>query len=212
MTNNYFFIDGSALLSQIRTLQKEKKEFLNRKLDPIKLINYFNLNLEDLESISYKRAVFYFPRGETIIDEYLMMPNFKKPGLVRDLHFKYCGQKMRGSESFNKFVSEKVPKKWRSRFTKSEKGIDIEICCDALKLASTRNMERLFLLTNDDDFVPLCKTLKDFGTNISLIYLSEVVTPNRSLIEESDSYDVVPEKKIQEMFIPIPTSQTETGQ
>lgn len=203
MLENYFFIDGSALLSQIREIQKKLKLSGKRKLDPIKLIDYFCDHLYQLGSQEYKRAVFYFPRGDEItINEYLQMPNFKKSGLIRDLYFKYCGQKIKGSAAFNKFVLDKVPKKWRGHCTKSEKGIDIEICCDALRLATIGKMERLFLLSNDSDFVPLCKTLKDFGVNVSLISLSEIIEPNRLLLKECDSYDVVQKENLQNMFIP----------
>lgn len=211
MTENYFFIDGSALLAQVRELQKNDKSFRDRKLDPIKLIEYFQNSLRILGSESYKRATFYFPKGEMMISEYLIVPNFKKPGLIRDINFKYCGQKLKGSTAFNKFVSEKVPKKWRGRFTKSEKGVDLEICCDALKLASMGKLERLFLFTNDDDFIPLCKAIKEFGSNISLLELSETITSNKSLLEEVDSYDVVLKRNLENMFIPISNSPTEVN-
>jgi len=44
---------------------------------------------------------------------------------------------------------ETVPSEFRDRCTKSEKGVDIEICCDALKLAALGKLDRLALLTND---------------------------------------------------------------
>ena len=97
-----------------------------------------------------------------------------------------------------------VPPKFQDRFSKSEKGIDIEICCDALKLASASRIERLFLLTNDDDFIPFCRTIKEFGANISIIHLSETVNRNVSLLREVDSYDVVSSRHLQQMFLPIP--------
>src|SRR5579871_3148715 len=129
MIENYYFFDGSSLIAQIRTLQKKDKTLKRRKLDPIKLIEYYQGALRMFGSEEYKRAVFYFPKGETILNEYLVMPNFKKPGIMRDISFKYCGEKLPKSDQFNKFVSDKVPHKWQGRFTKSEKGIDIEICC-----------------------------------------------------------------------------------
>ena len=206
MLANYFFIDGSALTAQIRQLRKGDRTFEDRKLDPKLFIAYFANAVTDLDARKYKRAIFYFPKGDEVaVEEYLAIPEAHRPGVVRDLHFKFCGQKLKGSTAFNKFVEEKVPRKWRDRFNKSEKGIDIEICCDALKLASASRIERLFLLTNDDDFAPLCRTLKEFGANVSLLHLSELVTPNNSLLAETDSYDVVPKVQLQRMFFPIPT-------
>lgn len=107
-------------------------------------------------------------------------------------------------------MEESVPPKFHNRFQKSEKGIDIEICCDALRLASTGRMERLFLLSNDGDFIPLCKTLKEFGTNISILHLSDVTLPNDDLLREADSYDVVSRVALNVMFLPQP-AETEQG-
>jgi hypothetical protein len=131
------------------------------------------------------------------------MPDHKKPGEVRDMHFKFCGQKLKRTEEFRKFVETQVPKKFRDRFSKSEKGIDIEICCDAFKLAAASRLDRLFLFTNDDDFIPFCRTIKEYGTNISIIHLSDRVARNVSLLREADSYDVVSDHGLQRMFLPI---------
>lgn len=205
MIDNYFFIDGSALLAQTRTLGRSVPGFKGRKLYPMELISYFSRALSDIHAHQFKRAVFYFPVGDkTEIEEYLMMPNFKESGVARDMHFKYCGEKLKNSNAFNKFVSEKVPSKWHDRFAKSEKGVDIEICCDALKLAARGKIERLFLLTNDRDFIPLCKTLKDFGANISLLHLSEDTNVNEALVKECDTYNYVPKDYLDGMFAKKP--------
>jgi uncharacterized LabA/DUF88 family protein len=61
-------------------------------------------------------------------------------------------------------------------------------------------MDRLFFFTNDRDYIPLCKTLKDFGVNVSLIHLSEFTRPNRILTQECDSYDLFPAIYLDEIF------------
>jgi hypothetical protein len=101
-------------------------------------------------------------------------------------------------------VETQVPTKFLNRFSKSEKGIDIEICCDAFRLAAASRLDRLFLFTNDDDFIPFCRTIKEYGTNVSIIHLSDTVNRNLSLLRESDSYDVIPQHHLQQMFLPIP--------
>jgi|GEM_PF-1365245 len=206
MRANYFFIDGSALTAQIRQLWRAHPEFERRKLCPRRFIEHFIRALPELHSGEYKRITFYFPVGdETAIEEYLVMPDHRRPGEIRDLHFKFCGHKLKKSAEFAKFVEESVPPKFQDRFAKSEKGIDIEMCCDALKLASAALMERLFLFSNDGDFIPFCKALKEFGANISILHLSEVNLPNSDLLREVDSYDVIPFKELQSMFLPVPT-------
>jgi len=169
MSGVYIFIDGSALTAQIRQLSREDASFKDRRLSPSLLVSHFMRSLQDLHGGSYKRVTFYFPIGdETAVEEYIVMPDHKKPGEVRDIHFKFCGQKLKKSAEFRTFVETQVPAKFQNQFSKSEKGIDIEICCDAFKLAAAARLERLFLLTNDDDFIPFCRMVKEFGANISI--------------------------------------------
>jgi uncharacterized LabA/DUF88 family protein len=203
MLGNYFFIDGSALTAQIRQLRRADPSFRNRRLCPRAFISYFIAALPELHGQEYKRLTFYFPTGdEAALGDYLVMPDHKKPGEIRDLHFKFCGQKLKRSAEFDKFIDDHVPPRFHDRFAKSEKGIDIEICCDALKLASASRIERLFLLSNDSDFIPFCRTIKEFGANISIIHLSETLSPNADLLQQVDSYDVVPKGELQRMFLP----------
>jgi uncharacterized LabA/DUF88 family protein len=209
MNGVYFFIDGSALTAQIRQLRREDASFKDRRLCPRRFVRHFMNALLELHQGSYKRVTFYFPIGdEAAVEEYIIVPDHKKPGEVRDLHFKFCGQKLKKSAEFSEFVETAVPSKFQDRFSKSEKGIDIEICCDAFKLASASQLERLFLLTNDDDFIPFCRMIKEFGANISIIHLSGTVNRNISLLREADSYDVVPEQELQQIFLPVPTVLT----
>lgn len=201
MDQNYYFIDGSALLAQVRTLWKKENIYNWRRLDPLKFIKYLVLSFPELGSTNYKRAEFYFPVGEPNLETYLLMPKSTTPGLVRDVHFKNCGEKLDRSSAYEEWL-ETVPPQWKDRCVKSEKGVDIEICCDALRLASLGKMDRLFLLTNDRDFIPLCKTLKDFGVNISLIHLSKFTNPNKLLIDECDSYDLLRPEYFKQIFEP----------
>jgi len=163
------------------------------------LIHHFILNLRDLHNGQYKRAVYYFAKGDPRIEEYLSLPDFKEPGLIRDVYFKYCGGKLRGSKGYDEFLKT-VPSKYRDRCSKSEKGVDTELCCDALQLSATGKLERLFLLTNDSDFIPLCKRLRDFGSNVSLLSLSESNIVNKELVKECDTYDTLVDGHLREIF------------
>jgi uncharacterized LabA/DUF88 family protein len=205
MLGNYFFVDGSALTAQIRQLWRAQPIFNGRKLCALTFSRHFMAAYHELHGYEYKRITFYFPKGdETAIEDFIIVPDYKQPGNIRDIHFKFCGQKLKKSAEFEQFVEGSVPLKFRDRFAKSEKGIDIEMCCDALKLASASRLERLFLLSNDGDFIPFCRTLKEFGANISIIHLSQAVTPNGELLREADSYDVVPLNALHNMFLPVP--------
>ncbi len=199
MDQNYYFIDGSALLAQVRTLWKKDTDYNWRRLDPLQFIKNLTFSFPDLGSATYKRAEFYFPVGEQNLETFLLMPKGTVPGLIRDVHFKHCGEKLDRSVAYETWL-ETVPSQWRDRCVKSEKGVDIEICCDALRLASLGKMDRLFFLTNDRDFIPLCKILKDFGVNISLIHLSKFTNPNKLLIDGCDSYDLLRSEHLKLIF------------
>src|SRR6476660_8320115 len=108
MHNNYFFIDGSSLTAQIRQLWRAQPTFRKKKLCAKRFIGHLMVSLTELHGASYKRAIFYFPRGdETSVEDFLIIPDYKIPGAVRDLSFKFCGNKLKKSAEFDKFVEEK---------------------------------------------------------------------------------------------------------
>ncbi|MFD2580527.1 hypothetical protein ACFSTD_22095 [Novosphingobium colocasiae] len=120
MNGNYFFIDGSALMAQIRQLQRAQPIFKNRKLCVHTFVNYQMRSLLDLHGGNYKKSyVFIFASGdEANVGEFFRSPEYATPGKVRDLQFKYCGHKLKKSAEFEKFVDELVPPKFHNRFQK----------------------------------------------------------------------------------------------
>jgi hypothetical protein len=190
------FFDGSSLITQIRQLQGKDGRFKGHKLRPMDLVSYFDdaMITGGLGTV-YKRAVFYFAKGDSQVEQFLEIPNRTTPSLVRDVEFRFCGRKMSGSARYEEWL-DTVPDEFRERCQRSEKGVDIEICCDALHLAAAKLLDRLLLLTNDSDFVPLCRMLKQLGTNVSLIRLSEARPVNEELVEACDTYDVMDERHL----------------
>lgn len=195
IANNYFFFDGSSLIAQIKQLQNARAVFKSHKLDANSLVRGFARNplMVDLGLRGgYRRATFYFAKGDKQVEQYLTIPDFSKPNLYRDIEIRHCGVKIPHSTKYEKFLKG-VPHEFLDRCQKSEKGVDIEICCDALQFAATDRLDRLFLFTNDSDFLPLCRKLKEFGANVSLLRLSDARPVNSKLAEACDTYDVFPE-------------------
>jgi uncharacterized LabA/DUF88 family protein len=201
MSNNYFFFDGSALIAGIRALQDDKPQFKNRKLRPLHLVSHFcgADPLNNLIGGTYRRAVFYFADGDPQVERYVEIPDRTTPGVIRDVEFKFCGKKLTRSAKYDEWLA-KVPTEFLDRCQKSEKGVDISICCDALGLAALGKLDRLALLTNDSDFIPFCEKLKSFGSNISLIQLSGVRAVNTDLVTACDSYQYLFDKQLAEVF------------
>ena len=209
MNDNYFMIDGSALMAQVRVLWREEAIDKSHKLCPLKMISYFAGHfLRELHGGSFKRAIFYFASGDdATVERHFVLPDYTKPGVIRDISFKFCGQKLKRSADFEEWLPT-VPAKFQNRFGKSEKGVDIEICCDAFRLASVGKLQRVFLLTNDDDFVPFCNAIRDFGVNISIIHLFDTGSPNISLLKAADTYDAIPREVLPELFVaPAPAPE-----
>jgi hypothetical protein len=184
------------LITRIRQLQGNDGRFKGLKLRPLDLVTYFDDEvIADGLGTVYKRAVFYFAKGDSQVEQFLDLPSRKTPGLMRDVEFRFCGRKIAGSVPYDKWL-DTVPDEFRERCEGSEKGVDIEICCDALHLAAAKPLDRLVLLTNDSDYVPLCRMLKQLGANISMIRLSEARPVNEELVEACDTYDVVDQRHL----------------
>ena len=199
--NNYFFVDGSSLITDVLAIKKSEKELASKKLDINKFFGmFFGERLISLHSGHCRRFVVYLVIHENRIDDNIIIPPFSTPGEVEDLQIKYCGKRIQGGSAINSWISRHSPPNHvLERLNKSEKAVDTQICCDALQLASYGRLDRLFIYTNDYDFVPLCQTLKSMGSNVSLFRLQEKRI-NKDLVQECDSFSVVPVDQLSSLF------------
>ena len=200
--NTYFFIDGSSLIADIKSLRQSNNNLKNKRLSVIKFAEYFTGSLfRHLVGGGYKRFTIYFVSNDDRVEQFFDLPNYRNPGEVEDIHIKYCGKRVRGSKSAYKWIEKnKPPKGVLDILNKSEKAVDTQICCDALSLSCHNKLERLWLYTNDYDYFPLCEALKINGTNISLFRLSKKGV-NKSLVENCDTFSVVAISAIEGLFI-----------
>ena len=199
--NNYFFVDGSSLITDVIAIKKSEKELTSKKLDIIKFSKYFSGGqFKSLHAGIYKRFVVYFVIHEDRINDNIILPCFYKPGEAEDIQIKYCGKRIKGGSAVDNWISQhNPPDKVLDRFNKSEKAVDTQICCDALQLASYDRLDRLFIYTNDYDFIPLCQALKSMGANISLFRLRDKAI-NKDLVRECDSFSVVSVNQLSSLF------------
>jgi uncharacterized LabA/DUF88 family protein len=197
VSNNYIFFDGSSLIAEIRTIQNAYPRFKEKRLNTTNVVSRFaesldyvgaqDMNSSYIGALSYRRATYYFATGDPQVERFVNIPDRTTPSLIRDVEFKFCGRKLSKSAEYDEWLAS-VPSKFLDRCQKSEKGVDISICCDALGLAALRSLDRLILLTNDSDYIPLCEKLKALGSNVSLIQLSSVRAVNKELANACDSY------------------------
>lgn len=188
MNNNYFFIDGSALLSDVKKYKDSHLDLKDKKFDPVIFSDsFFGFSkFEQLHEGSYRRTVFYFVKDDERTNELIKIPDFAKAGVVRDLEIRHCGKKIPTYEKAKEWLEEReAPGYVMDSLYKSEKAVDTQICCDALVLLSLDKLDRLFLYSNDYDFIPLCLAIKTMGANINIVKLTDLRV-NKCLIQECD--------------------------
>ena len=203
MANNYFFVDGSALLGDIRRARTELGLAATVTLDLTGFAAYFTSGrYREFLDGGYRRFVFYFVRDDDRLRSFGRIPNFSRPGEVSDLRIEYCGKRIQQFEQAKKWLEEKsAPESVRECLYRTEKAVDTQICCDALQLAATGKLDRLFLYTNDFDFIPLCRSLRQLGANINLFRLRGTEV-NAALAAECDAFHEMDEGTIRANFGP----------
>lgn len=195
MKNNYFFVDGACLLKDIEMFKKSDSSLRDKRMNLDYFMNFFTHNYSPMLKLHAgytRRFSFYFVKGsKDRFERNVETSDRKIPGNVMDWDIQWCGENVIDSKKLTKWVIDNNPPQFVSdAMTKTEKAVDTQICCDALQLAALDKIDRLFIYTNDSDFLPLLKTLKRFGVNVSLISLSNQ-RHNDKLCDEADSYNVI---------------------
>src|SRR5438876_7602027 len=153
MNNNYFFVDGSALLGDIRRARKDLGIPTKARLDLRNFAQFFTGHkFTEFHQGAYRRFVFYFVQDDERLRSHVELPDCTRPGEVSDLRIEYCGKRIRQFEEAKKWLEANMaPENVSECLYRSEKAVDTQICCDALQLAGTGKLDRLFLYTNDFD-------------------------------------------------------------
>jgi uncharacterized LabA/DUF88 family protein len=203
MHDNYFFVDGSALLADVRRVRRELVSDLPSTAK-FRLTTFAGLfagpAFRQFHDSHYRRFVFYFVQDDERLRSIVELPEFTVPGSVRDLRIEYCGKRITQFKQAKNWLDDhEAPEYGQERVYRSEKAVDTQICCDALQLAATGKLDRLFLYTNDYDFVPLCRTLRQLGVNITLFHLHEG-NVNKELVTECDAFLVMERGHIHACF------------
>jgi uncharacterized LabA/DUF88 family protein len=202
INDNFFFIDGSALIADVNAYRREHAPLETMKFRIQGIVDYMTgSRLRHLHGDSFKRFVFYFAVRDERVNEIFELPDISMPGQGTDTYIQYCGKRLRKSKRVEEWISEhKPPPAVMDKLHRSEKAVDTQICCDALQLAAYNKLNRLFLYANDSDFLPLFGALRQCGANISLIRLFAKGT-NKELLKECDSFDVMGETILEKCFV-----------
>lgn len=198
----YFIIDGSHLFASIYDIQRKQSKYSDKKLD----LSEFYLALLrkwGIEMIKPIRCIIYVKKDEQRVSDMLHTGDISKPGVKNRWRIKECGQSI---SSIPATELHKISQKYRDHFMRAEKGVDIQLACDSLLLASNNKASNFVFLLNDRDYIPLFEALHGLGSNIYLTALSEKIKIQASLIELADRYLALDEE-LDAMFGIIKQSQ-----
>jgi len=204
----YFFIDGSHLMSSINTLWRKKLDFKDKKLS-IKLLSNALMQEWSYYIGSTVRITYYFKKDEKRIKTMLTIPDICKPGEKDHWQIKECGQNIRGTIPDD--ALQKLPPKYRDYFPRAEKGLDIQLACDALSLVATGKTSNIVFLVNDGDYIPLFETVQQLGGNVYLTALDSSQNIHKNLVNLADKYLTL-DRRLKNIFNISKTNETKGQQ
>jgi len=186
---NILFIDWENFKKKLRVvLEKELG-----KREATKIIKWHRYNFEGLfgqvlQGIEIKRKIFYAARlkfcshtakksKELIEEQRLLKTYLERQGF----EFIYGGR-VRENISLNR--------NGRKILTFREKGVDVQIAVDMVKMAFRGELEKAILASSDSDLQPAVKALKEAKElrekNIEIIYLGFEIGHNKGLSYTTD--------------------------
>ena len=120
MNNNYFFVDGSVLLADVRKARIDLAIPETSLFSLERFAKFFTgLSFRQFHGGSYRRFVFYFVKDDSRL-RLFKIPDFTKPGAVSDLRVEYCGKRIQQFQQARTWLEDKLCAGVRSRMSLSE--------------------------------------------------------------------------------------------
>jgi uncharacterized LabA/DUF88 family protein len=180
----YSLIDGSHLFASISELWRTKQEYKDLKID-ISILSYFLLQTWRRYLGSHVRDIYYFKKQDSRLTKMLYIPDTRTPNQKDHWQIKECGQSI---TSIPDEELQKLDPKYRDQFRRAEKGLDIQLACDAMSLVTSGRATNLVFLVNDRDFVPLFEAIQRVGANTYLTALHSSLHIAKELADLADKY------------------------
>ncbi len=184
MDKAYIFVDGSCLFAAIRDVQKNQPKFKDKKVN-ITALSRIWMGLWLNNSASVTRVVYYFKKGDKRIQEYLAIPDTTHPGNKDHWLIKECAE---SAGTIPDTELQKLDEKYRDNYARAEKGLDVQLACEALLLVINGRIANAVFMVNDRDFVPLFNAIHDAGGNVYLTALDGKRPIRRELSDLCDRF------------------------
>ena len=177
-------IDGSHLFASITRVWRDHEELQNKKLK----IDVFTRAVHSYWT-PYTgpaiRSIYYFKKGDKRLKTMLDIPSSQSPNHKSHWQINECAQSV---TSIPDSEIQKLDPKYHDLFHKAEKGLDMELACDALQLVADRRIDSVGFLVNDRDYIPLFKALQRLGANTYISGLDIRQPVQKSLVDLADLY------------------------
>lgn len=188
-------VDGSHLFASIAQVWRDRPELKQNKLKIDELTTA-------LHTVWYPytgpaiRTVYYFKKGDKRLKEMLEIPSSSSPKMKSHWLINECAESV---TSIPDHELNKLSPKYRDQFHKAEKGLDMELACDALQLVADRRVDSIVFFVNDRDYIPLFRAIQRLGANSYLSALDSKQPIQKDLAKLADLYQTL-ENNINDIF------------
>ncbi len=107
--DNYFFVDGSALIADVASCKRDNALPVDSKFSLTSFADYFTQSFPQLGGSVFRRFVFFFADKDERVKKVFLLPDFTKPGGFEDLRIEWCGKRLPKSAKVEKWLSENKP-------------------------------------------------------------------------------------------------------
>jgi uncharacterized LabA/DUF88 family protein len=180
-----FFVDGSHLFASTERVKQQHPELKSSKLNIAKLSGYLTDTFGENFNSSV-RVIYYFRKNDTRIKDSLTIPPLH--GERGHWQIKECGENLKGQKPIPTDILDQLPEEYRDMYPRAEKGVDMELACDALLLAAQGTVRSFVFVINDRDYIPLLAAIQRLGLNNYLSGLDVRQKIQEKLLNLSDRY------------------------
>ena len=186
-----FFIDGENLVMRFQNMKKQDRK---PKDGCIHIENTFVWHSDIIPNeIRDIFRVSYYTSG--VGDEDKLTEIKQK---IKAVKYDYLGPlySSLGGLSHQKYSGQLFPRVYKkTKQSERSKGVDINITIDMLDYARLENVDTMYLLSGDGDFIPLIEAVMRLGKRVNVMALSDGLNPQLKYC--ADEFECIDDKLFQ---------------
>ncbi|HUB93923.1 MAG TPA: NYN domain-containing protein [Verrucomicrobiae bacterium] len=179
------YVDGSFLFASIERVKRTHPELASSKLNVAILSRALHNTFAENIGLNLRTNYYFRTKDERIASMLTVPPPHGQSG---HWQIKECGINLRGMKPVPTEVLDQLPKQYRDLYPRAEKGLDMELACDALLLAASGRVQSFVFLIGDRDFMPLLTAVQRLGSNTYIAGLDVQQHVPSELLNLADRY------------------------